>query len=295
MPGAALALVVAAALLHALWNLAAKQAGGDRRFAFATACAVGVVWLPAALWFAPAELPRWGGREWAVVTLSAAVHVAYFLTLLRGYREADMTVVYPVARGGGPLVTALGAVLLLGERMGAVGLAGVVAVAAGVFAIAGGPRWLAGGALRDPRIAAGLRWGAATGLLIAAYSVIDGYAIRVLGMGPVLYDYLANVLRVPLLALLVWRGGGGLRSTLREGLRRHGRTVLTVATLGPLAYILVLYAVSLAPLSHVAPAREVSLLFAALLGGRLLGEPDRAWRLAGAACIAAGVAALALG
>jgi drug/metabolite transporter (DMT)-like permease len=71
--------------------------------------------------------------------------------------------------------------------------------------------------------------------------------------------------------------------------------VLTVATLGPLAYILVLYAMTLAPLSHVAPAREVSMLFAALIGGRLLGEQDRAWRVLGAAFIAAGVAALALG
>jgi drug/metabolite transporter (DMT)-like permease len=291
MPAAALALVIAAALLHAVWNVAAKKAGGDHRFAFATALAVSVVWLPVALWFAPGELPRWGWCEWGIVTVSAGVHVVYFLTLLRGYREADLTVVYPVARGSGPLVTALAAVLLLGERLSGVAIAGVLAVAAGVFFIGGGLRWLGGAALRDPRIGAGLRWGAATGLLIASYSVLDGVAIKVLLMGPVLFDYLAHALRVPMLAPLVWRDVAGVR----ECVRSHWRAVLAVATLGPLAYILVLYAVAMAPLSHVAPAREVSMLFAALLGGRLLGEQDKAWRLLGAACIAAGVAALALG
>jgi drug/metabolite transporter (DMT)-like permease len=78
-------------------------------------------------------------------------------------------------------------------------------------------------------------------------------------------------------------------------LRLHWKPALAVALLSPAAYILVLYAVTLAPLSHVAPARELSMLFAALIGGRLLGEGDRALRLAGAACIAAGVVLLGVG
>jgi drug/metabolite transporter (DMT)-like permease len=137
---------------------------------------------------------------------------------------------------------------------------------------------------------AGLRWGALTGALIAGYTVIDGYAVKVLLVGPVLLDYIGNLLRVPFLlpaALLD-------RPALATALRAQWRHALVVATLGPLAYILVLYAVTMAPLSHVAPAREVSMLFAALLGGRLLGEGDRGLRVLGAACIALGVAALAL-
>jgi drug/metabolite transporter (DMT)-like permease len=77
--------------------------------------------------------------------------------------------------------------------------------------------------------------------------------------------------------------------------RIQWRSALVVAVLGPLGYVLVLYAVRLAPLSHVAPAREVSMLFAALIGGRMLGEGDRGWRIVGALCIAGGVAGLALG
>jgi uncharacterized membrane protein len=126
--------------------------------------------------------------------------------------------------------------------------------------------------------------------LIAAYTVIDGYAVKVLMIGPVLVDYMGNLLRVPLLALPVLRDRAGFAATCRA----QWPHALVVALLGPLACILVLYAVQTAPLSHVAPAREVSMLFAALIGGRLLGEGDRVLRLVGAGCIAAGVAALAL-
>jgi drug/metabolite transporter (DMT)-like permease len=84
-------------------------------------------------------------------------------------------------------------------------------------------------------------------------------------------------------------------AALRTAWRAQWPHALVVATLGPLGYVLVLYALTLAPLSHVAPAREMSMLVAALLGGRLLGEGDAGWRIAGAAFIATGVAALALG
>jgi drug/metabolite transporter (DMT)-like permease len=106
----------------------------------------------------------------------------------------------------------------------------------------------------------------------------------------VVLDYIGNVLRLPLLAPVAWRDPPALRAAWRS----QWRHALVVAVLGPLAYVLVLYAVTMAPLSHVAPARELSMLVAALLGGQLLAEGDRALRLAGAACIAAGVMLLAL-
>jgi drug/metabolite transporter (DMT)-like permease len=293
MPASALALVLTAALLHAVWNFAAKKAGGDHRFALVSALMVSVLWLPLAAWFGWHELPRWGWAEWGLVLASAVVHLLYFTVLLKGYRVADLTVVYPVARGSGPLLSALGAVLLLGEALSPVGGAGVLAVCGGVFLIAGGPGLWRRAHERHARarVLAGLRWGALTGALIAGYTVLDGYAVKVLLIGPVLLDYVGNLLRVPFLlpGALIDRAG------FAAAWRAQWRHALVVATLGPLAYVLVLYAVTMAPLSHVAPAREVSMLFAALIGGRLLGEGDRAWRLAGAALIALGVAALALG
>jgi drug/metabolite transporter (DMT)-like permease len=300
MPPVALALVLTAALLHALWNIAAKKAGGNHHFALLSVLMTVVLWAPVALWFGVDESQRWGWAEWAALSASAFVHVLYFSVLLTGYRKADLTVVYPVARGSGPLLASVGAVLILGETITLVGAAGILAVCGGVFLIAGGPRLFRGGegvaqpnqqahAVSHARALAGVRWGAMTGALIAAYTVIDGYAVKVLLIGPVLVDYVGNVLRVPLLAATAVRD----RQGFVDAARTQWKHALVVAALGPLAYIFVLYAVKMAPLSHVAPAREVSMLFAALIGGRLLGEGDRALRLVGAAFIASGVIALA--
>jgi drug/metabolite transporter (DMT)-like permease len=286
MPPVALALVLTAALLHALWNIAAKKAGGNHHFALFSVLMTVLLWAPVAAWFGTSEWQRWGVHEWGVLGASALVHVLYFSVLLTGYRKADLTVVYPVARGSGPLLASVGAVLLLGEAVTLLGAVGILAVCGGVFLIAGGTRLLSSA---DAKALAGVRWGAATGALIAAYTLIDGYAVKVLLIGPVLVDYVGNVLRVPLLTLPVLRDRAGFMPALRA----QWKHALIVAALGPLAYVLVLYAVTMAPLSHVAPAREVSMLFAALIGGRLLGEGDRALRLAGAAFIALGVMALA--
>ena len=123
------------------------------------------------------------------------------------------------------------------------------------------------------------------------YTLIDGYAVKVMLLAPVLVDYLGNLFRLPFLLPAAWRDPAGFAQACRV----QWRYALVVAVLGPLAYVMVLYAVRMAPLSHVAPAREVSMLFAALLGGRLLGEGNRGLRVGGAVCIALGVAALALG
>ena len=300
MSGTALALVLAAAFLHAAWNLAAKHAGGDGRFVLLVALMISVLWAPVGLWAGWHEVPRWGALEWAFVVASAMVHVVYFHTLLRGYRLADLTVVYPVARGTGPLLTALVATLLLGESITGLGVVGVLGVTGGVLLIAGGPqlwRTLRGHAVAPgqdaararARVATGVAYGAMTGVLIAGYTVIDGYAVKVLLISPILVDYFGNLCRVPFTLPILLRDRDG---TL-EAWRRQWRHALLVAAISPLAYVLVLFAMRVAPLSLVAPAREVSMLFAALLGGRLLGEGDRRSRLLGAACIAGGVAALA--
>ena len=291
MPLTALALVLCAAMLHAFWNVVAKKAGGNHHFALMTVLITCVLWAPAALWFGLQEWARWGWLEWAVLAASALAHVLYFTVLLTGYRKSDLTVVYPVARGSGPLLSAVLAVLFLGEQATLWGAAGVLAVCGGVFLVASGPAMWRGShdAAAHARALAGVRWGVATGALIAAYTVIDGYLIKVLLIGPVLVDYVGNLLRVPLLLPPSLRDVAGFRSAWRS----QWRHAVVVAAFGPLAYVLVLYAVQMAPISHVAPAREISMLFAALIGGRLLGEGDRGLRIVGAACMAAGVIALA--
>jgi drug/metabolite transporter (DMT)-like permease len=173
------------------------------------------------------------------------------------------------------------------------GGAGIAAVVAGVFLVAGGPRLLR--AHRDEaarhRLRKGVSYGLATGAFIASYTVVDGYAVKVLMMSPLLLEYAVNVMRLFIVVPLTVRDLPGLASAWRQ---QRGY-VLFVGIVSPVSYVLVLYAMQMAPLSHVAPAREVSMLFAALIGGQLLGEGDRWLRLAGAACIAAGVMALAMG
>jgi len=293
MPASALALVILAGLIHAVWNIAAKKAGGDARFAAFSSMLGTVIWAPVALWFGWDVVPGWRAVEWAFIAVSGVLHVLYYVILLRGYRRADLTVVYPMARGSGPLLSSLVAIVLLDERITAFGLLGIAGVVAGVFLIAGGPALFR--AAHDPAkramVRKGMAYGLATGVFIASYTVVDGYAVKLLLMSPILLDYFSNFVRLGFLAPVVLRD----RPAAAALWRSQWKYALVVAVISPIGYVLVLFAMQVAPLSHVAPAREVSMLFAALIGGHLLGEGDRLLRIAGAACIAFGVMALALG
>lgn len=293
MPGSALALVVLAGLIHASWNIAAKKAQGDARFAFFTVVVMLVFWAPLGLWLGYQQLPQWGVSHWALVAVSGILHVVYYVVLLRGYRKADLTVVYPLARGSGPLLSSLVAVVLLGEQVSALGGVGILGVVVGVFLIAGGTGlWHAAHDTNQRlRILRGVRYGLVTGCFIASYTVVDGYGVKVLLLSPILLDYFGSFIRLFFLLPVVLRDTGAASHLWR----RQWKYALFVGIVSPVSYVMVLYAMQVAPLSHVAPAREVSMLFAALLGGHLLGEGDRKARLAGAACIAAGVMALGHG
>lgn len=293
MPLSALALVILAGFIHASWNIAAKKAGGDVRFVAFTSVVLMVFWAPVGLWVGWTQVPAWGGLEWTLVLASALLHVVYFIVLLRGYRQADLTVVYPLARGSGPLLSSMVAIVFLGEQISAWGLMGILGVVGGVFLIAGGPElWKAA---HDPakraRVRTGIFYGGITGLFIASYTVVDGYAVKVALMSPILVDYFGNLVRLVFLTPTLLRD----RPTVWAMWQQQKRYALIVGIFSPVSYVLVLYALQVAPMSHVAPAREVSMLFAALLGGHLLGEKDRGPRIAGAALIAAGVMALGMG
>jgi uncharacterized membrane protein len=289
----AFSLVVLAGLIHACWNIAAKKAGGDARFSFFSSVWMALIWAPVGLWAGWSVVPRWGWVEWGFIGASAVLHVVYFIVLLRGYRKADLTVVYPLARGSGPLLSSMVAIMLLGEQISALGVAGIAGVVVGVFLIAGGPGlWRAAhDPHRQKRVRKGMVYGLLTGVFIASYTVVDGYAVKVLLMSPILLDYMGNFVRMALLLPVVLRD----LPTARAMWLQQRKYALIVGAISPVSYVLVLYAMQTAPLSHVAPAREVSMLFAALIGGHLLGEGDRAVRLVGAACIAVGVACLGLG
>jgi drug/metabolite transporter (DMT)-like permease len=292
VPLSAFALVIFAGLIHASWNIAAKKAGGDARFAFFTSVLLALIWAPVGIYFSIGVVGGWGRLEWGFMLGSAVLHVLYFIVLLRGYKKADLTVVYPIARGSGPLLSSLAAFFLLHEKISLLGLAGIVGVVGGVFFIAGGPKLLRASqdAAKGVKLRKGMVYGLLTGIFIASYTVLDGYAVKVLLISPILIDYYGNLFRIPLLLPAVLRD----KPTARVLWGLQWKYALIVGAISPISYVMVLYAMQIAPLSHVAPAREVSMLFAALIGGHLLGETDRGMRLAGAVLIAAGVIALAL-
>ncbi len=297
MPLQAVLLVLLGALNHAGWNIAAKKANGDARFTFFSCIIMLVVWSPLCIWLGWNVVPTWGIKEWGLMVLSGFVHWVYFYCLLTGYRKSDLTIVYPLARGSGPLLSSSVAVVVFGEQLSSLGVLGIAGVVVGVFLVAGGPALFTSfsKAAHDPakkeRVKAGVFWGLLTGALIACYTVLDAYAVKVIAISPILFDYWCNVLRLPYAAVPVLRD----RAEAWRLWKLQWKYAAIVAVFSPIAYVCVLYAVLIAPVSHVAPAREVSMLFAALIGGHLLGEGDRWLRVVGAAAIAVGVIALALG
>jgi drug/metabolite transporter (DMT)-like permease len=282
---AALGLVLLAASAHALWNLVAKTApGGGTAFVWLASILGACVLAPPALVLVATSPPSMAAIGF--MAGSGVLHAVYFASLQRGYRDGDLSLVYPLARGTGPLLATIAAIALLGERPGVVALAGGAVVVAAIL-------WLAAPALRGGAPGAG--WALATGVTIAAYTLWDKHAVDGLDASPVVYFWATEVGIALILAPFVARAAGGTRAALLATWRVDRRSALAVALLSGFAYILVLYALRLAPVSYVAPAREASVLVGAALGVGVLREGDRRRRLGCAAAIVVGIAALALG
>jgi drug/metabolite transporter (DMT)-like permease len=281
-----LGLVAVAAVAHAAWNVAIKRAGTrGAGFLWLTFLVGTVVFLPFGVWSLHNEqvdLVRW---LWLAV-VSGALQVIYFFLLQTGYRAGDVSIVYPLARGTGPLLTVVFAMILLGERPGPLALVGAGVVIVGVVITGSAGRTAAGGSRR-----AGVLFGLIIGVLIAAYTLWDGAAVTVGGM-PAVGLYWGSVLaQFVLLTPAALRE----RSRLVGTAKQHWIAILVVGILAPLAYILILRAIELAPVSLVAPAREVSVVLVSVAGWLFFREPHPAWRFFGAAIVLAGIALLALG
>ncbi|HEX3297440.1 MAG TPA: DMT family transporter [Nocardioides sp.] len=290
MSGTALALVLTAALLHATWNLAIKGAGGEDRVAFVWLYILlcSAIWTPiGAVWvLVTGESPTWWWLGAPLV--SAVLHVVYQLALQRGYAEGDLNLVYPLARGAGPMLTFLFAVTVLDQHPGPEEVLGVLAIVSGVLLISLGAR---AGRLRADR--AGVIWGLATGATIAAYTLWDNHSVNGLDLPPVPYFVLNLVLQLPFLAVLLVRRRDP--TPVREVWTSARTAALTVALLSPLAYLLVLRAMQLAPVALVAAARESSIVVGAVFGWLVLREPRPARRLVGAVVVLVGIGLIAVG
>jgi len=285
---AAIVLVLVAAFLHATWNLCAKRAGGGLPFVWMAGGIICLLYVPVvAFW-----ILHFGSEYTAPAVLwiagSGALKTAYSLFLQRSYRAGEFSLIYPVARGTGPLLATFGAIVLFSERPSLLALGGALLIIASVFHIAGGAR-----VFHEDRahLRGAFAYGLTCGACIASYTLWDRHGVAGLSIAPVLYDAGTSLTQFVLLSPFALRRLPEVRAHWRD----HARYVLGMAVLSPVAYVLVLTAMSFTPVSYVAPAREVSIVIGAWLGAKVLREGEVSRRMSAAAAMAAGLVALALG
>ncbi len=288
MTAFALTLVLIAAVLHATWNLCAKQAGGGLPFVWVVTIIICSLYLPvlAVCWYW--WPPVLSGNDLAWIAGSGVLKTGYSLFLQRGYRTGDFSLIYPLARGTGPLLSTLAAIIVLGERPSGLALAGGLVIVVAIFFLTDGSRLFH----QDrAHLRTAINYGLISGVTIASYTLWDQHGVNIRRIPPVIYD---GGTALTVLAL-VTPFAVSRRAEIARHWREHKRYAFGMALLSPVAYVLVLTAMTFTPVSYVAPAREVSIVIGAFIGAKFLKERDGRRRVWAAVAMAAGVIALALG
>ena len=289
MTAFALGLVLLSALCHATWNLLLKRAGRQEVFAWALLISTSILLLP--LGVALLLLNPIAGSGYWFVLVSAGLQAFYFVMLGRAYSRGDLGLVYPIARGIGPMLVPVLAVVLLGERVALLAVIGIALIVVGIYVVSWWGRlrqilarpWAL---LRD----AGVRYAIVTGVTITVYSLVDKRAVE--HVQPFLYMYLLTIVSAVALAPYILRRYG--LALVREEWTKNARAIAVAGLLFFVAYGLALTAFSLSQVSYVAPAREVGIVFGVLLGMVVLKEQSGVGRLLGAVLVVAGMALIAL-
>jgi drug/metabolite transporter (DMT)-like permease len=279
-----LAAVLGAAALHALWNSLVKSAGDK-----VLSSAVIAIWCGVVAGVTALVLPRPAGAAMPFIVASAIIHIVYFMLVGQLYRNADLSVAYPIMRGLAPLIAAVIAFITLGEAPAPIASFGVAALVAGVLAM--GASGLAHGRIDRPTIIVAL----ANSAVIAVYSVIDGEGARISGSGAAFAfaynswaDALTALAYLPILLFLRGR-------TVAAALVRDWGLGLVGGVAAFLGYAIVIWAMTQAPIAAVAALRETSVVFAAIIGVVALREPFHAQRAIAALVILAGIILLRIG
>ena len=285
----ALTLVLTAALVHATWNYFLKKANATRPFWWLVYIITAVITVPALFIYDPQALSNITPIGWLVIALSAPIHVIYGQVLQIGYKKSDYSIVYPTARGTGPLITVLCAVLILGDRPSFWGWIGIVLILASIVLLAMPHKQ--DKQTQDLRIRAGIFWGFLTGCFIAGYSFCDAWAVQQeTGLTPLSFYFPSIAVRAIVFAPFIMMHANWKAESKEILTTPRLQKALAVVTVGsPLAYILVLYAMTIAPLAYVAPSREVGMMIGVVLGGLLLRERLSVTRLTGVIGMTLGV------
>jgi drug/metabolite transporter (DMT)-like permease len=271
--------VLGSGLLHAGWNALLKAApGGDPLLDTAAVVAGSAAWGLVAIPFAGLPDPA----AWKFMIASALIHWAYYVTLAQAYRTGDLSFAYPLMRGTAPLLAALLGIVFLREWPTPQIALGILLICAGIISIAF--------VRRNAHPPAAAMFAFANAAIIAAYTLVDGAGARAAGRATSYISWLIFLEAIPFLLWIRARRGAAAFAYVRRGWRRG--LVAGAASFG--AYAIVLWAMTRAPIAAVAALRETSVLFAAIIGALWLKEGFGLPRLAGAASVVAGVAALKL-
>src|SRR5205809_362445 len=282
----ALGLVLVSAVFHATWNLFAKRAGADTPFLWLAYIVGAITFAPFAIAILVIARPDLGWPALVFIVVAVGLQTLYFATLTAGYRAGDLSLVYPIARASGPLLATIGAIAIFAERPTAVAVTGALAIVAGALVLTGDPR-----ALRRDGAGRAVGFALATGAVIALYTLWDMTAVAVVLIPPLLYDWSTVVGQAIVVTPVALRH----REAVSAAWLRHRWEVIGGGVLSRLAYILVLTALVVSPVSYVAPAREIGILIGAMLGARVLAEGHVMRRGIGALAMVVGILALALG
>lgn len=269
------AAVLMAAAFHATWNALLKIKLAPIVAITLISVGCGVVVLPLMPFVG---LPR--PEAWPYVFGSLAVHLVYYSALAEAYKTGDLGLVYPIARGSAPLMTALGAYLLASQDLGLYGWLGVGVLASGVLVLS-----FKGGSAAAVRDLRAVGFALLTGLSITAYTLIDAFGARLAGSA---HAYSGWLFALDAVMMLVY---GLLRfpAAFVAGMKSDWKMVLGGGVLSAAAYWTAIWAMTVAPIGLVAALRETSVLFAALIGIVFLREPIVAARMVAAALVVAGL------
>jgi uncharacterized membrane protein len=268
-------LALVAAVLHAVWNLSVKQSDGDRFIALWGQFFV-AGWLAALVLIIGGGIPA-RGFVWAA--MSGLTHVPYCVLLAKAYTVGDFSRAYPIARGGGALLAGLGGIVLLGDAFTPLGVLGMVVVAIGLILLAGR------GASAQVIVALGV---AGT---IGVYSIVDAKGIR--SVGTALYAAASFI--CVMLTTTTWALATGRRQEMVAAVRVRWRTFFVMGVASGITYALVQIAFKYAPVGYVTCLRESSVVIAAFVGARYLGEGHTTRRVIAASVVLSGLLLLVVG
>lgn len=280
-------LIVISAICHATWNFMTKKVQSDSTFIWLFSSISILIYFPVVLMIFSTQHIEFSPKFLFAAAVSSVLHTGYFILLNKGYRVGNLSIIYPLARGTGPLFSSIVAIFLLNETASMGSLFGILLILVGILSTTGNPRTiLQAGKSKDNS----LKYAFLCGLMIASYTVFDKVAVSAFLLPPILLDWMSNLGRAAILTPFALKR----KEELKRLIKHHKKEAVLVGVLSPLSYILVLTAMVTTPVYYIAPLRELSILIGTFFGVKFLSEKLTPVKLTGITLMMFGIVTLSL-